>query len=125
MSLRELQARVKALLRRPSAYIEASDMIIVGPIKLNLSSYEVKVADTSLDLSPTEYKLLKFFMRNKNKVFSRDQILTAVWGEDAYIGDRTVDVHVLRLRKALKAFKIDAMISTVRGAGYRFVEQVN
>lgn len=125
MSLRELQARVKALLRRPSAYIEASDMIIVGPIKLNLSSYEVKIADTSLDLSPTEYKLLKFFMRNKNKVFSRDQILTAVWGEDAYIGDRTVDVHVLRLRKALKAFKIDAMISTVRGAGYRFVEQVN
>ena len=61
-------------------------------------------------------------MRNHNKVFSRDQILTAVWGEDAYISDRTVDVHILRLRRALKDFEIDAMISTVRGAGYRFVE---
>jgi two-component system phosphate regulon response regulator PhoB len=74
-----------------------------------------------LDLSPTEYKLLKFFMRNQNKVFSRDQILTAVWGDDAYISDRTVDVHILRLRKALKGFEVDGMISTVRGAGYRFV----
>jgi two-component system phosphate regulon response regulator PhoB len=122
MSLRELQARVKALLRRPSAYLEASDIIMVGPIKLNLSSYEVEIAGTLVDLSPTEHKLLKFFMRNHNKVFSRDQILTAVWGEDAYISDRTVDVHILRLRRALKDFEMDAMISTVRGAGYRFVE---
>lgn len=122
MSLRELQARVKALLRRPSAYLEASDLLIVGPITLNLSSHEVEVSGTSLNLSRTEYKLLKFFMRNQNKVFSRDQILTAVWGDDAYISDRTVDVHILRLRKVLKGFEVDAMISTVRGAGYRFVE---
>jgi two-component system phosphate regulon response regulator PhoB len=121
MSLRELQARVKALLRRPSAYLESSDLIIVGPIKMNVSSHEVNIAGTLLDLSPTEYKLLKFFMRNQNKVFSRDQILTAVWGDDAYISDRTVDVHILRLRKALKGFEVDGMISTVRGAGYRFV----
>jgi len=75
-----------------------------------------------IDLSPTEYKLLKFFMRNQNKVFSRDQILTAVWGDGAYISDRTVDVHILRLRKVFKKFEADAMISTVRGSGYRFVE---
>jgi two-component system phosphate regulon response regulator PhoB len=121
MSLRELQARVKALLRRPSAYLESSDLIIVGPIKMNVSSHEVNIAGTLLDLSPTEYKLLKFFMRNQNKVFSRDQILTAVWGDDAYVSDRTVDVHILRLRKALTGFEVDGMISTVRGAGYRFV----
>jgi len=124
MSLRELKARIKALLRRPSVYLEASDTITVGPIKLNLSSHEVKVAGQLLDLSPTEYKLLKFFMRNQNKVFSRDQILTAVWGDDAFISDRTVDVHILRLRKVFKRSEIDEMISTVRGSGYRFVDLV-
>jgi two-component system phosphate regulon response regulator PhoB len=122
MSLRELKARIKALLRRPSAYLEASDLIIAGLIKLNLSSHEVEVAGQLVDLSPTEYKLLKFFMRNQNKVFSRDQILTAVWGDGSYISDRTVDVHILRLRKVLKRFEVDGMISTVRGSGYRFVE---
>lgn len=122
MSLRELRARIKALLRRPSAYQEASDLITIGPLQLNLSSHEVMIGGTLIDLSPTEYKLLKFFMRNQNKVFSRDQILTAVWGDDAYISDRTVDVHILRLRKILKGFEVDAMISTVRGAGYRFAE---
>jgi two-component system phosphate regulon response regulator PhoB len=64
--------------------------------------------------------LLKFFLVNEGKVFTRDQILDAVWGMNTYLGDRTVDVHILRLRKILKKFKLDKMVITVRGAGYRF-----
>ncbi len=73
-----------------------------------------------VDLTKTEYLLLKFFISNENKVFSRDQILNSVWGVNAYLGDRTVDVHILRLRKILKQFKLEKMVKTVRGSGYRF-----
>jgi two-component system phosphate regulon response regulator PhoB len=72
-----------------------------------------------VNLSKTEFKLLKLLMENAKKVFSRAQILDAVWGVNAYLGDRTVDVHILRLRKALKPHGADGMIATVRGAGYR------
>ncbi len=125
MSLRELQARVRALLRRPSAYKETGDIVQVGPVVLNTATHELSIDQTPVELSPTEYKLLKFFIKNQNKVFTRDQILSAIWGDNAYLGDRTVDVHILRLRKILKKFDLDSMIVTVRGAGYRFTEQAN
>lgn len=120
LSLRELQARVKALLRRPSAYEDTSKHLQAGPILLNTETHEVSIHDKIVELTKTEFKLLKFFIINEDKVFTRDQILDAVWGMNAYLGDRTVDVHILRLRKILKKHQLDKMIITVRGAGYRF-----
>ncbi len=125
MSLRELNARVKALLRRPPAYQETKDVLQVGPLSLNSRTHEVFVGEAALDLSKTEFKLLKLFMENPLKVLSREQILDAVWGMNAYLGDRTVDVHVLRLRKLLKPYAADGMIATVRGSGYRFSEHID
>jgi two-component system phosphate regulon response regulator PhoB len=123
MSLREMHARVKALLRRPTAYQESSDELSAGPIVLNKATHEVQINQQAVELSRTEYKLLKFFIENSDKVYSRDQILSAIWGDTAYIGDRTVDVHILRLRKVLKKQRADGMIRTVRGAGYSFSSQ--
>ena len=120
LSLRELHSRVKALLRRPTQYKEDTHLLQAGELSLNSETHEVIIGKKSVDLSKTEFKLLKFFMTNEKKVFSRDQILTAVWGMNAYLGDRTVDVHILRLRKILKQYKLDKLIKTVRGAGYRF-----
>lgn len=120
LSLRELHARIKALLRRPAAYEESSDKLQAGPISLNTETHEVSIADNLIDLTKTEFKLLKFFIVNEGKVFSRDQILDAVWGVNTYLGDRTVDVHILRLRKILKKHKLEKMVVTVRGSGYRF-----
>ncbi len=119
MSLRELNARVKALLRRPAAYQEEIDLVQVGPISMNLRTHEVFVSEVSVELTKTEFRLLQLFMENPKKVFTREQILDAVWGVNTYLGDRTVDVHILRLRKLLKAHGVDGMIKTVRGTGYR------
>jgi two-component system phosphate regulon response regulator PhoB len=125
MSLRELNARVKALLRRPAAYQEIKDVLQIGSLSLNSRTHEVFVGEAVLDLSKTEFKLLKLFMENPRKVLSRDQILDAVWGRNAFPGDRTVDVHVLRLRKLLKPHAADSIIATVRGSGYRFSEHID
>ena len=120
LSLRELHARIKALLRRPPVYEENSNTLKSGPIEINTESHEVRFNGEPVDLTKTEFKLLKFFIMNEGKVFSRDQILDAVWGINAYLGDRTVDVHILRLRKILKKYKLEKAIITIRGAGYRF-----
>lgn len=120
LSLRELHARIKALLRRPAAYEETSSILKAGPIELNTETHEVRIGNKSLELTRTEFKLLRFFITNEGKVFTRDQILDAVWGINTYLGDRTVDVHILRLRKILKRHHLDKLIITVRGAGYRF-----
>jgi two-component system phosphate regulon response regulator PhoB len=119
MSLHELNARVKALLRRPAAYQEEIDLVQVGPISMNPRTHEVSVSEVSVELTKTEFRLLQLFMENPKKVFTREQILDAVWGVNTYLGDRTVDVHILRLRKLLKPYGVDGMIATVRGTGYR------
>lgn len=119
MSLRELNARVRALLRRPAGYEEHQDLLMAGPMSLNTRTHEVFVADASVELTKTEFKLLKLLIENPRKVFSREQILDSVWGVNAFLGDRTVDVHILRLRKILKPHGVDRMIATVRGSGYR------
>ena len=119
MSLRELNARVKALLRRPAAYQEEIDLVQVGPISMNPRTHEVSVSEVSVELTRTEFRLLQLFMENPKKVFTREQILDAVWGVNTYLGDRTVDVHILRLRKLLKPHGVDGMIATVRRTGYR------
>jgi len=123
MSLRELNARVRALLRRPAGYEERQDLLKAGPFTLNTRTHEVFVADASVDLTKTEFKLLKLLIENPRKVFSREQILDSVWGMNAFLGDRTVDVHILRLRKILKPHGVDRMIATVRGSGYRLADK--
>ncbi len=120
MSLRELNARIKALLRRPPAYQESTDIIQAGSLSLNSRTQEVSVSAAKIELTKTEFRLLKLFMSNPDKVLSREQILDAVWGINAYLGDRTVDVHMLRLRKLLKPHGVANMLKTVRGTGYRF-----
>ena len=125
MSLRELNARIKALLRRPAPYQESTDTVQAGPLKLNCRTHEVMISTKLIELTKTEFKLLRLFMENPGKVFSREYILDTVWGVNAYLGDRTVDVHILRLRKLLKPHGVDGMIKTVRGSGYRFSPEKN
>lgn len=119
-SPRELLARVRALLRRASP--EASeDPIEVAGLRLEPSTYRVYAGERTLELSPTEFRLLHFFMRNPDRVLSRTRLLDNVWGDHVYIEERTVDVHIRRLRLALSPGGHDRLIETVRGGGYRFL----
>jgi two-component system phosphate regulon response regulator PhoB len=119
-SPKELVARIKAVLRRGKN--DQSDLLQIGGLQLDSGSHRVLAGEQEIQIGPTEYRLLKFFMTHQDRVYSRAQLLDHVWGRNAYVEDRTVDVHVLRLRKLLKPYKIDTMIQTVRGAGYRFSE---
>ncbi|AYA41073.1 phosphate regulon transcriptional regulator PhoB [Xenorhabdus nematophila] len=118
-SPKELIARVKAVLRRISP-MEAEEVINMDGLILDPSSHRVSSQGLDLDMGPTEFKLLHFFMTHPERVYSREQLLDYVWGTDVYVEDRTVDVHIRRLRKALEAGKHDKMVQTVRGTGYRF-----
>ena len=118
-SPRELLARIKAVLRRSSPVGE-DNTIRVDTLCLDSASHRVTVADETVALGPTEYRLLNFFMTHPERVYSRSQLLDRVWGGNVYVEERTVDVHIRRLRKALAPFAYDKHIQTVRGAGYRF-----
>lgn len=118
-SLKELVARVKAILRRISP-MAADDLIAMNGLTLDPASHRVTSNENPLEMGPTEFKLLHFFMTHPERVYSREQLLNYVWGENVYVEDRTVDVHIRRLRKALEADGHDKMIQTVRGTGYRF-----
>lgn len=116
-SARELLARINALLRRTAP---AEDTVLkAGALRLDVASHRVWVGDAEADLGPTEYRLLKFLLENQERVFSRGQLLDQVWGRNVYVEERTVDVHIRRLRQALEPYGADACIQTVRGAGYR------
>ncbi|CSC01651.1 PhoB [Vibrio cholerae] len=118
-SPKELVARLKAVIRRvtPTAL---EDVIDVQGLKLDPVSHRVTANDQPLDMGPTEFKMLHFFMTHQERVYSREQLLNNVWGTNVYVEDRTVDVHIRRLRKALEDAGHDKLIQTVRGAGYRF-----
>jgi len=116
-SPRELLARIKALIRR--SYPEHGEVLSFAQIKMDTATHRVSVKDKNITLGPTEYKLLHFFICNPERVFSRGQLLDNVWGGTVYIEDRTVDVHIRRLRKALAKYASDELIQTVRGTGYR------
>ncbi|KFD03920.1 phosphate regulon transcriptional regulatory protein [Rahnella aquatilis CIP 78.65 = ATCC 33071] len=118
-SPKELVARIKAVMRRisPMAVEEVIDM---QGLSLDPSSHRVMANEQALDMGPTEFKLLHFFMTHSERVYSREQLLNNVWGTNVYVEDRTVDVHIRRLRKALETSGHDRMIQTVRGTGYRF-----
>lgn len=118
-SPRELVARVRAVLRR--APPRAGDNILaVADIELDADSHRVTVAGQSLELGPTEFRLLRFLMTHMERVYSRSQLIDLVWGSNAYVEERTVDVHIGRLRKALMPSGHQRLIQTVRSAGYRF-----
>lgn len=118
-STRELIARIKAVLRR-SGRLGKSGRIELGGIALDSDEHRVTIGQTLVILSPTEYRLLEFFLTHPDKVYSRNQLLDQVWGRSTYIEERTVDVHIRRLRKILAEHQREEMIQTVRGFGYRF-----
>jgi two-component system phosphate regulon response regulator PhoB len=119
-SPRELTARVKALLRR-KAPDQGMELLQAGPVQLDPASMAVSVDGARIDIGHAEFKLLKFLMSHPERVFSRSQLLDKVWGDHVVIEERTVDVHVLRLRKALK--EADKLIRTVRSVGYMLSEK--
>jgi two-component system phosphate regulon response regulator PhoB len=118
-SPRELIARIKAVLRRTQTYSD-SEQLIVNELQLDPAEHRVLVGDKEVQIGPTEFRLLHFFMRHPERVYSRNQVLDQVWGGNVYIEERTVDVHIRRLRKALSQYGYDHLIQTVRGVGYRF-----
>ena len=122
-SPRELLARIKAVMRRGGSG-EDEDVFSAGGLRLDAASHRVTAGAEPVSLGPTEYRLLKFFMTHPDRVYSRGQLLDRVWGGNVYVEERTVDVHIRRVRKALEPSGCDRLIQTVRGAGYRFSEQV-
>ncbi|NOX42450.1 MAG: phosphate regulon transcriptional regulatory protein PhoB [Gammaproteobacteria bacterium] len=121
-STRELIARIHALLRRSSP--RNSDCVLSqSGLSLDNISHRVKGGSQNIELGPIEYKLLRLFMENPERVYSREQMLNNVWGDNIYVEERTVDVHIRRLRKALEPTGHNKLIQTVRGSGYRFSSQ--
>ena len=118
-SPKELTARLHAVMRRVSP-TSVDEVIEVQGLKLDPVSHRVSAEEKALDMGPTEFKLLHFFMTHPERVYSREQLLNNVWGTNVYVEDRTVAVHIRRLRKAIEETGHDRLIQTVRGAGYRF-----
>ncbi|HWU83562.1 MAG TPA: winged helix-turn-helix domain-containing protein, partial [Methylophilaceae bacterium] len=118
-SPRELNARIKAVLRRRAPQM-TDDPIEVSGLRLDPMTHRVSGNGTTLDLGPTEFRLLHYLMSNPERVHSRSQVLDRVWGDRVFVEDRTVDVHIRRLRRALSESGHEDLIQTVRGVGYRF-----
>jgi len=118
-SPKELIARIKAVLRRSGKNI-AEEILQINDISLDVNKHRITIGGKPVVVSPTEFKLMHFFMTHQDNVYSRTQLLDQVWGRSAYIEERTVDVHIRRLRKILKGYGKDELIQTVRGFGYRF-----
>ncbi|GAB2513337.1 phosphate regulon transcriptional regulator PhoB [Lysobacter humi (ex Lee et al. 2017)] len=122
-SARELLARIRAVLRR-SREDDEDGSIAVGPLRIDGAAHRVHArsdaGEQPVQIGPTEYRLLHFFMTHPDRVYSRTQLLDHVWGGSVYVEERTIDVHIRRLRKTLEPHALDGMVQTVRGAGYRF-----
>lgn len=119
-SPKELLARINALLRRTST---VDEKLTAGILTLDLGQHILTINGENINIGPTEYRLLEFFMKKCNRVYSREQLLDRVWGRNVYVEERTVDVHILRLRKLLTPYGCDSWVQTVRGAGYRFAPE--
>ncbi len=119
-STKELISRVNAVLRRLSDKNVSGDVVAAGKIKIDSGQHRILIDGVNVDFSPTEFKLLHFLLTHPDRVFARDQLLDNVWGNQVYVEDRTVDVHIRRLRKVLEPHGCDGYINTVRGVGYRF-----
>ncbi|WP_100623247.1 response regulator [Candidatus Coxiella mudrowiae] len=115
----ELTARIKTVLRR-GPLLSPSQQIKYQNIVINTAKHQITINKELLVLSPIEYKMLYFFMKHPNKTYTRDQLITYIWGGNVYLDDRTVDVHILRLRNKLKKHDYHHLIKTIRGTGYQF-----
>lgn len=118
-SPRELNARIKAVLRRRAPQM-TDDTVQLGGLKLDPASHRISGHGEPVIVGPTEFRLLHFLMTHPERVHSRTQLLDQVWGDHVFVEERTVDVHIRRLRKALEPTKLDRLVQTVRGTGYRF-----
>jgi len=118
-SPRELMARIRAVMRRQLPVL-SDDTVAIGGLELSPTSHRVTAKGMSIELGPTEFRLLHFFMTHVERVYSRTQLLDQVWGTQVFVEERTVDVHIRRLRASLEASGLDHLIQTVRGSGYRF-----
>lgn len=116
---RELTARINAVLRRAGGE-DGDDVLEVGPLRIEIAAHRVLVDQRAVHLGATEFRLLKFFVAHPDRVYTREQLLDRVWGPNVYVEERTVDVHIRRLRKALDGTGAERFVQTVRGAGYRF-----
>lgn len=123
VAIKELLARIRALGRRPRAVNTEGHILSSGPVKMDTAKHQVWINGQEADIRQAEYNLLRFFMQHPERVWSREQILNRVWGRSVYVDERTVDVHILRLRKALKVFGIEHLIRTVRGSGYQLLSK--
>lgn len=121
-STRELISRINAVLRRAQG--DRSKSILVSGLALDPISHRITADERPVEMGPTEYRLLEFFMTHQDRAYSRAQLLDQVWGGNVYVEDRTVDVHIRRLRKALAPYKYDHLVQTVRGTGYRFSTKI-
>jgi two-component system, OmpR family, phosphate regulon response regulator PhoB len=118
-SPKELVARIRAVLRR-SGKIQGQAQIVLGDLVMDTDQHRLSISNKQLEVSPTEFRLMHFFMTHPNKVYSRTQLLDQVWGRSVYIEERTIDVHIRRLRKILGEYDREDLVQTVRGFGYRF-----
>jgi two-component system phosphate regulon response regulator PhoB len=121
-SPRELLARIRAVMRRSNP-ADDQGQIVAGPLSLDTLSKRVLVNNEAIQIGPTEFRMLEFFMSHPGRAYSRTQILDHVWGSNAYLEERTVDVHIRRLRKALEPARASDFLQTVRGHGYRFLAE--
>lgn len=121
-STRELISRINAVLRRAQG--DRTKSILVNGLALDPVSHRITADERPVEMGPTEYRLLEFFMTHQDRAYSRAQLLDQVWGGNVYVEDRTVDVHIRRLRKALAPYKYDHLVQTVRGTGYRFSTKI-
>jgi two-component system, OmpR family, phosphate regulon response regulator PhoB len=118
-SPRELMARIRAVLRRRMPQM-SEETVKVDGLELSPATHRVNAKGVSLDLGPTEFRILHFFMTHPERVYSRGQLLDQIWGDHVFVEERTVDVHIRRLRQALEPSGLDNLVQTVRGSGYRF-----
>ena len=119
-STKEMLSRINAVLRRLSNNQLSGDIVSAGKITIDSDQHRVIIGGENVDFSPTEFRLLHFLLTHPDRVFARDQLFDNVWGNQVYVEDRTVDVHIRRLRKVLEPHQCDDYINTVRGVGYRF-----
>lgn len=119
-SVKELSARIRAVLRRTEPNI-IDNQLSYGNLTLDLDAHHLLIDGEKIEMGPTEFKLIEFFMTHPDKVYSRAQLLDYVWGRSKFVEERTVDVHILRVRKLLKPYDCHTMLHTIRGYGYRFI----
>ena len=120
VSLQELDARMRALIRRAQG-LNSKQKLVHDRISIDLENKTVQIDEENIKIGGMEFRLLLFFMKNPDRLYSRTQLLDSVWGQTVFVEERTVDVHIMRLRKILKAYQLDSKLETVRGNGYRFI----